>query len=53
MELPLDMISFLDVEAKKFSEQQSCKITTTDIVRALIASYYEKRIAGLVSCPDD
>lgn len=53
LKLDREMIAFLEVESKRLSEQQGRRIRPTDIARALITSYYEKRIAGLVSCPDD
>lgn len=55
MRLKLDrgLVAFLEVESKRLTEQRGRRIHPTDIVRALITSYYEKRIAGLVSCPDD
>ncbi len=52
--LPPDMKAFLDLEAKRLkSKGIKGKITASSIVRALITSYYEKRVAGLVTCPDD
>lgn len=51
--LDQQMATFLEVEAKRLSEKEGRKIYPVSIVRALISSYYEKRIIGLVSCPDD
>ena len=55
MRLKLDraLVAFLEVEAKRLTEQRGRMVKPTDIARALITSYYEKRIAGLVICPDD
>jgi len=53
LKLDRDMVAFLEVEAKRLTEQGKKRVRPTEIVRALITSYYEKRIAGLVSCPDD
>ena len=53
IQLDQQMATFLEVEAKRLSEKQGRKIHPVAIVRALISSYYEKRITGLVSCPDD
>jgi hypothetical protein len=53
LRLDREMVAFLEVESKRLSEQQGRRIRPTDIARALITSYYEKRIAGLVTCPDD
>lgn len=47
------MHAFLELEAKRLTEERGRKIKLQDVVRALITSYYEKRVAGLVTNPDD
>lgn len=51
--VPPSMLAFLEVEAKRLSESGGKLIRHSDIVRALVASYYEKRMAGLLVSPDD
>jgi hypothetical protein len=52
--LPPEMREFLDMEAKRLRESgRKGKVTPATIVRALITAYYEKRLAGLVTSPDD
>lgn len=56
MEIQLDPMvrRFLEVEAKRLSKKLGRPgLHPNDIVRALIASYYEKRMAGLLVDPDD
>jgi len=53
LQLPPHMSRFLDVEAKRLSKQTNKNVSPQDIVRALIAAYYEKRMLKLVTCPDD
>lgn len=48
-----DMHGFLVVEAKRLSQKTGKKTTPQDVVRALIAAYYEKRMTGLLVSPDD
>lgn len=48
-----EMKTFVEVEAKRIGEIKGKKVYPTQVVRALIASYYEKRMAGLVVSPDD
>jgi hypothetical protein len=47
------MLAFLEVEAKRMEEATGKKCHPADVVRALITSYYEKRVAGLLVSPDD
>jgi hypothetical protein len=51
--VPPPVAAFLEVEAKKASEKKGKLVKPTDIVKALIAAYYEKRVAGLLVSPDD
>lgn len=51
--VPPSMLAFLEIEAKRLSEDRGKLIRHSDIVRALITSYYEKRMAGLLISPDD
>lgn len=53
LRLPRPMLAFLDLEAKMMSEKKGKQVLRGDIVKALIAAYYEKRIAGLLVSPDD
>lgn len=47
------MRRFLDDEAKRLSEKSGRHIYVTELVRALITAYYEKRVAGLLVSPND
>jgi hypothetical protein len=47
------MMRFLELEAKRIGEKQGKNYLPSDVVRALIASYYEKRVAGLLVDPND
>lgn len=51
--VPPAMLAFLELEAKRLSEKRRKVIRHSDIIRALITSYYEKRMAGLLVNPDD
>lgn len=57
--VPPKMMAFLELEAKRYSEARRKRkkgdriFVPSDIVRALIVAYYEKRIAGLLVGPDD
>ncbi len=51
--IPPTMKSFLDLEAKLMSEETGRYCQPADVVRALIAAYYEKKMAGLLVSPDD
>jgi hypothetical protein len=57
--LPTKMMAFLELEAKRYTEARKKRkkgdriFVPSDIVRALIVAYYEKRIAGLLVGPDD
>lgn len=51
--LPTKILEFLEVEAKRLSEAEGRNIKSQDIVRALIVSYYEKRMLNMVTTPDD
>ena len=53
MHIPETMRAFLDIEAKRLSEERGKLIKRGDVVRALITAYYEKRMAGLLVNPDD
>jgi hypothetical protein len=53
MHVPETMRAFLDIEAKRLSEERGKLIKRGDVVRALITAYYEKRMAGLLVNPDD
>jgi hypothetical protein len=44
---------FLQQEAHRLSRKMGRAIRRGDIVRALIAAYYEKRAIGLLVDPDD
>jgi hypothetical protein len=47
------MSAFLEVEARRISETTGRSVSVSEVVRALVTSYYEKRMAGLVVHPDD
>jgi len=47
------MSEFLELEAKRLSEREGKRIRPGTIVRALLTTYYEKRVAGLLVDPDD
>jgi len=51
--LPTPMKHFLEIEAKKQSEERGRHINMKDIIRALITAYWEKRLANLLVNPDD
>lgn len=51
--LPQSMRRFLELEAKRLTEEKGRTIEEADIVKALITAYYEKRMAGLLIGPDD
>jgi hypothetical protein len=51
--LPPPMMRFLELEAKRIGEKQGKNYLPSDVVRALITSYYEKRVAGLLVDPND
>jgi hypothetical protein len=51
--VPPNMLAFLEVEAKRLSEERNQCLRHSDVVRALITAYYEKRMAGLLISPDD
>lgn len=51
--LSIPMRRFLELEAKRLSAKVGRRLEPPDIVRALITSYYEKRMAGLLVNPDD
>lgn len=51
--LPTPILEFLEVEAKRLSESEGRNIKPQDVVRALIVSYYEKRMLNMVTTPDD
>ena len=53
LSLSRPMVEFLEVEAKRLTEKRKKRIAPTTIVRALLTSYYEKRVAGLLVSPDD
>ena len=50
---PPTMVRFLELEAKRYGEKARKNYTPADIVRALVTSYYEKRMAGLMIDPND
>lgn len=47
------MLAFLELEAKRITEETGRFTRHSDVVRALITAYYEKRMAGLLVNPDD
>jgi hypothetical protein len=47
------VLQFFELEAKRLTEKRGRKVFITDIARALMAAYYEKRMAGLLVDPDD
>lgn len=51
--VPPRMLAFLELEAKRLSEERGKRILPSDVIRALVTSYYEKRMAGLLVTPDD
>ena len=51
--LELDMHKFLELEAKRLSVKHGHRVRPPDIAKALLAAYYEKRVAGLLVDPDD
>lgn len=51
--VPPKMLAFLELEAKRLTEERGKRIRHSDVIRALITSYYEKRMAGLLVSPDD
>lgn len=51
--LPASMLAFLEVEAKRLSEERGKNITEGSIIRALVTAYYEKRMAGMFIGPND
>ena len=53
IDLPLNIAKFLNLECKRLTEKLGKRVQPTNIVRALAASYYEKRLAGLLVNPDD
>ena len=52
-DLPPIVQQFFEIEAKRLSEKHGKHVFITDIARALMAAYYEKRMAGLLIDPDD
>ena len=48
-----EMHRFLELEAKRLSDKHGKTYTIQDVIRALVASYYEKRMIGLLIEPDD
>lgn len=53
IDLKVDMMRFLTKEAKRIGEKHGGSYHPSDIVRALITAYYEKRAIGLLVDPDD
>lgn len=53
LSIPPNMLAFLELEAKRLSERRGRLIMPTDVIRALVTAYYEKRMAGLLVGPDD
>lgn len=51
--VPPTMLAFLEIEAKRLTKERGKLIRHSDIIRALVTSYYEKRMAGLLVNPDD
>jgi hypothetical protein len=51
--VPPKMLAFLELEAKRMAEAHGKRVRPSDVIRALITSYYEKRMAGLLVNPDD
>lgn len=51
--VPPNMLAFLELEAKRITEETGRFTRHSDVVRALITAYYEKRMAGLLVNPDD
>lgn len=51
--VPPNMLAFLELEAKRISEETGKITRHSDLVRALITAYYEKRMAGLLVNPND
>lgn len=51
--VPPRMLAFLELEAKRMTEERGKYCHASDVVRALITSYYEKRMANLLITPDD
>lgn len=54
--IPREMHHFLVVESKRLAKlngRPNKAYKPTDVVRALITAYYEKRMAGLWVSPDD
>ena len=47
-----DVLAFLEQEAGRLTTRKH-KCSVPDVVRALIASYYEKRVMGLIIDPAD
>ncbi len=53
LSIPPNMLAFLELEAKRVSEESGKLTTPPDVVRALVTAYYEKKMAGLLIGPDD
>jgi hypothetical protein len=47
------MLAFLELEAKRWGEKKNKLLHPQAVIRALVASYYEKRVAGLLVGVDD
>jgi len=50
--VPIEMLHAIEQEAERLSTRKH-KVTVTEVVRALIAAYIEKRLLGMVTHPDD
>jgi CRISPR/Cas system-associated protein Csm6 len=48
-----EMVQFLETEARRLSERGKKPRTVQDVLRALVAAYYEKRMIGLLLDPND
>lgn len=51
--MPQEMRDYLALEAKRLSEERGKRVSVQKLLRALITSYRERRIAGLITSPDD
>ena len=51
--LALEDRVWMEIEARKLSEQTGKHVTISSITRDLILSYKERRLAGLVSGPNE
>ena len=51
--MPVALREYLDIEAKRLSEERGKKITMNKLVLELIIAYRERRLAGLITGPED